>query len=148
MHKTKKTILIALAVILLLGATPAFAQLAGTWVGKGAGSCCPYPGTTIYPWQEWKGEIPDSQDAFKGKWCDEQGNKGIFKGEIDWISITEAVCKGSWYWYDPAGISAKPVYGGDFKMTFYVFGGDCKGKWTSIWPSPSAVGTMKGYKVE
>jgi len=31
MHNSKKLILAVLAVILLLGATPAFTQLAGTW---------------------------------------------------------------------------------------------------------------------
>ncbi|MBN2379653.1 hypothetical protein JXM67_07625 [candidate division WOR-3 bacterium] len=143
----RKTILAVVALLLLIAATPVSAQIAGTWEGKGLGSCYPHPGTIIYPWQKWTGEIPNSQDVFKGDWWDQLGNKGIFKGEIDWVSITVAICKGSWYWYDPAGVSAKPVYGGDFKMTFYVFAGDCNGEWYTDWPSPGVVGTMKGYKV-
>jgi hypothetical protein len=150
MRNSKKLIITALAVILLLGATPLAAQLAGTWAGTGRGSCCPHPGVTIYPWQEWKGEIPNSEDVFTGEWWDSNGNQGIFKGEIDWPSITVAVAKGSWYWYDPTG-PAKPVYGGDFEMKFYPMASIppyCNGTWTSIWPSPGLPGTMRGRKVD
>jgi hypothetical protein len=146
--KGSKALLITLVLVLALGATPAFAQIAGTWEGTGRGSCSPHPGVLIYPWQTWKGEIPSTEDVFSGEWWDSDGNHGIFKGEIDWVSITVAICKGRWYWYDPTGPSAEPIYGGDFEMKFYVFEEYCEGIWTSIWPSPSEQGTMRGRKVE
>jgi len=145
MHKTKKTILTALAVILLLAATPAFAQLAGTWAGVGAGSAHP-PGTVIYPWQEWKGFIPDSEDAFYGEWCDADGNHGKFKGKLVPSPIPEERhFKGYWTWDDPSSVSKKA---GDFHMVFYFLEDYCKGTWTSIWPSPGFPGIMKGEKVD
>ena len=147
MLNSKKIILAALAVILLLGATPAFAQLAGTWAGTGTGAAYPPCHPPIYPWQNWKGEIPLTQDIFTGDWYDADGNNGIFKGEIEWVSITVALCKGRWYWFDPTGPSHEPIYGGDFEMKFYVLEEYCEGKWTSIWPSPSDHGTMRGRKV-
>jgi hypothetical protein len=141
-----KKLIIALAVILALGATPLAAQIAGTWEGTGRGSCYPHPGTVIYPWQNWTGEIPLTQDVFSGEWWDANDNHGIFKGEIEWTSVIVAICNGSWYWFDPTG-TAEPVYGGDFEMKFYVCERTCTGTWTSIWPSPEP-GTMKGWKVE
>ncbi len=149
MHNSKKLILAVLAVILLLGATPAFAQLAGTWEGTGTGCCSPHPGTVIYPWQTWKGEIPNSQDVFIGEWWDADDNHGTFKGEVEFSVIPElAYAEGEWTWYDPTGPSNEPVYGGDFEMTFYILEKRCEGIWTSIWPSPSEQGTMRGRKVE
>lgn len=145
----RKVLPIVLAVVLLLAATPAFAQLAGTWAGEGTGSCCPRPGTVIYPWQTWKGFIPDEENVFTGEWYDADGNRGIFKGEIEFSPIPEiAYARGAWYWYDPLGPANRPIYGGDFKMTFYFLEDECKGEWTTIWPSPSARGTMKGKKVD
>jgi len=147
MHNSKKLILAVLAVILLLGATPAFAQLAGTWEGIGRGEAYPPCHLPIYPWQKWIGEIPLTQDVFTGEWWDADCNHGIFKGEIEWTSITVAISKGKWYWYDPTGTDPQPVYGGDFEMKFYVYEEECAGIWTSIWPSPSDPGTMRGWKV-
>ncbi len=147
MHKTKKIIVAILAVVILLAATPAFGQIAGTWAGVGKGSCCPYPGTVIYPWQEWKGFIPDSEDVFYGKWCDVDGNHGEFKGKLVPSPIPEERrFQGEWTWYDPASIV--PVVGGKFEMTFYIYSKECKGVWKTHWPSTSAVGTMKGKKVD
>jgi hypothetical protein len=147
MSNSKKLLLTALAVVLLLGAAPLAAQIAGTWEGTGRGSCYPYPSTVIYPWQEWKGEIPNSEDAFSGEWWDANDNHGTFEGEILWISTDVAICNGEWTWYDPTG-SDDPVYGGDFEMKFYVYERECTGTWTTIWPSPSEQGTMRGWKVE
>ena len=147
MRNHKKLFVVAAALLLFCVVTPAFAQLAGTWAGEGKGNCYPYNNTVIYPWQNWKGEIPNSEDVFTGEWYDSNGEHGTFKSEITWISLTTAVAKGAWYWYDPLGPSAKPVYGGDFTMTFYVYAKDCEGVWTTHWPSSSVVGSMKGYKV-
>jgi hypothetical protein len=147
----RKILLIALAATLILGATPALAGLYGVWEGKGAGNCCPQPGITIYPWQQWKGSVYDSPDEdvilFTGNWNDGAGNTGIFKGKVQYSPIPElATAKGSWYWYDPSG-SADPLYGGDFKMNFWYLDARCDGNWTTIWPSTGVVGTMKGYWV-
>jgi hypothetical protein len=148
MSNSKKLILAVLAVILLLGATPAFAQLAGTWEGIGRGEAYPPCHPPIHPWQEWKGEIPNSQDVFTGEWCDSDCNHGTFKGEIAPLSTPEKVyCEGEWTWYDPTGSSHQPIVGGKFKMTFYILEGRCEGTWTSIWPSPGEQGTMRGWKV-
>jgi hypothetical protein len=146
MSTPKKLLLTGLAVILLLGATPLAAQLAGTWAGTGEGCCCPRPGVVIYPWQEWKGEIPNSQDVFYGEWCDADGNHGRFEGKPI-PSIPEiAVFRGFWTWETPQGI----FRGGEFKMIFYFMSSEpyCEGTWTSIWPSPCPPGTMKGEKVD
>ena len=140
-----KKLLITLAVILLIGATPLAAQIAGTWEGTGKGAAYPPCHLPIYPWQKWVGEIPNSQDVFTGEWWDSDGNNGIFKGEIEWTSITVALCKGKWYWFDPTGPDLQPIYGGDFEMKFYVYEKECAGTWTSIWPSEH--GTMRGRKV-
>jgi hypothetical protein len=149
MNNTKKLLIAALAVIFLAGATPTAAQIAGTWEGTGRGSCYPHPGTVIYPWQKWGGEIPNSQDVFFGEWKDTLDNRGIFKGEVEFSPIPEvAYARGAWYWYDPTSPSAQPVYGGDFEMTFHILEERCEGIWTSIWPSPSEHGTMRGRKVE
>jgi len=148
MSNFKKLLLTALAVTLLLGATPLAAQIAGTWEGTGRGCCYPRLSTVIYPWQEWKGEIPNSEDAFSGEWWDADDNHGTFESEIVWVSVTLAIARGSWYWFDPTGPSHEPVYGGDFEMKFYVYERECTGTWTTIWPSPSELGTMRGWKVE
>lgn len=146
--KKTKTLIIMLVLLLAVAATPAFAQLSGTWKGTGRGNAYPRNSTVIYPWQNWKGEIPNSQDAFTGEWYDELGNTGTFKGEVELSAIPElARAKGSWYWYDPLGASNVPVYGGDFEMDFWFTMGTCEGTWTTIWPSTSAQGTMTGERV-
>lgn len=143
MRNASKLVLLFMAVALVVGASP-IPQLSGTWAGKGKGNCHP-PGTTIYPWQHWKGIVTDDGQTFYGEWYDEKGNHGEFKGKIDYIGIMTAVCKGKWTWDDPSAVS---IVAGEFKMTFYVFTGKCKGTWNSIYPSTSAYGTMEGEKVD
>jgi hypothetical protein len=154
MSKAKKLILGVFALGLLLAATPVSAQLIGAWEGEGSGFCYPHPGTVIYPWNEWEGEVyisPD-QDApiFEGEWWDAMDNWGTFKGNVLSISPTEnqRICIGEWTWYDPNGTSAEPVYGGTFRMVFYLKEGVCQGTWKTIWPTPYKVGTMKGEKID
>lgn len=146
MHHSKKPMIIILAAALLIAAAPMAAQIAGNWEGTGTGSCYPANGIIIYPWQTWQGEIPNAQNVFKGEWQGSDGNHGIFKSKILWISVTTAIATGSWYWYDPTG-AAEPVYGGDFKMKFEYASDACTGTWTTIWPSSSNVGTMTAWKV-
>jgi hypothetical protein len=146
-----KKILAITALALLLVSTSLSAGLYGVWEGKGSGNCYPHPGVVIYPWQQWKGSVYDSPDGdailFTGEWYDANGNTGIFKGKVEYSPIPElAIANGAWYWYDPTGIS-DPVYGGDFKMNFRYLDGKCEGNWKTIWPSTSAVGSMKGYWV-
>ncbi|NLI98699.1 hypothetical protein GX441_08595 [bacterium] len=144
----RKILIAAIAVALILAASPAMAQLAGVWEGTGKGNCYPRNSTVIYPWQQWKGEIPATQTTFSGTWNDSLGNHGTFKGKIEFSPIPElAKAKGSWYWFDPLGPSTQPVYGGDFVMDFWFTMNRCNGNWTTIWPSTSAEGTMKGWKV-
>jgi hypothetical protein len=146
--KTLKTITIALVLLMAVAATPAFGQLAGVWQGTGQGNAYPRNSTVIYPWQNWKGEIPNSQDVFSGTWYDALGNHGTFKGKIKFSPIPElAVAKGSWYWFDPLGPANVPVYGGDFNMDFWFTMGTCNGTWTTIWPSTGPVGSMTGEYV-
>ena len=149
----RKSLFAAITVILLVGAVPAFAQLYGTWAGNGKGCCCPHPGVVIYPWQNWEGEvyISSDQDApiFEGKWWDEDGSYGYFKGNIYFPPIEEqAIAEGEWTWYDPDGTSAEPVIGGKFKMTFAFLEGYCKGTWDTKWISFCQRGTMEGKKIE
>jgi hypothetical protein len=146
----RKIIHVAFVALFLLSATPAFAQLYGTWAGSGDGYCFPPDTKIIYPWQNWKGTIPDPSSGakfkFTGEWYDELGNSGRFVGSPV-PSIPEVTAfRGTWYWYDPSGAS-DPVYGGDFEMIFYFMKGYCKGTWTTIWPTPYKVGTMKGERV-
>ncbi|MBN2379645.1 hypothetical protein JXM67_07585 [candidate division WOR-3 bacterium] len=141
----RKSLLIALTVILLAGALPATAQVAGTWAGEGSGSCYPPSGIVIHPWQTWKGEIPNTEQTFTGRWRDEDGNHGSFFGRLAPFSTPETVIyQGYWTLETPAGISK----GGEFTMTFYFLEGECKGAWTSIWPSPGLPGKMWGKKVD
>ena len=143
MRSVRILLLVLIPVLVCLAAAP-ISPLTGTWAGEGKGNAHP-PGTTIYPWQHWKGEIPNSGDVISGVWKDEKGNGGKFKGEIDWISFTCAVAKGIWTWDDPSAISVKA---GDFKMYLYPYQKECKGEWTCIYPSTSAQGVMWGKKVD
>ncbi|NLI98709.1 hypothetical protein GX441_08645 [bacterium] len=144
-----RRIAIALSVFFALGAASLNAQLSGTWKGSGTGSCIPHPGIVIYPWQEWKGEIPDAEDVFSGEWRDSGGNHGTFKGTPLPSPIPEERrFSGEWTWLDPTVPSTQPVVGGKFSMTFYFLEGYCKGTWSSVWPSASARGTMKGERVD
>jgi len=147
MHKTKKTILIALAVILLLGATPAFAQWwVGDWKGEGTGRC--YDGIVkMYPWQSWKGEILlATYGEFKGKWEDNiTSTDGIFYLEYINHSSTLVNFKGYWKWYDSLG---NLIYGGPAKMTLYNSVVDYGyGAWDATYFPPDPIPReMKGEK--
>lgn len=143
MRCLKVLLLIAIPVAFCIAASP-ICPLVGTWAGEGKG-CVHPPGTTICPWQYWKGEVTNDGKTFYGKWKDKKGNGGEFKGKIDWISFTVAVAKGEWTWDNPIGI---PHVAGKFKMTFYAYEKKCEGKWDSIYPSTSVVGTMWGKKVD
>ncbi len=140
----RKLLVAALAAAVLLAASPAFAHLSGAWEGTGTGYCYPRSSIIIYPWQDWQGQIPNAANSFTGTWNDALGNHGTFKGSPA-PSIPEiAVFKGTWTWFDPDGSSTIPVYGGDFTMTFYILDDTCAGTWTTIWPTPYKVGTMRG----
>jgi hypothetical protein len=150
MKLTTKLLFVLCGVALICGAIPLFSDadvipvISGTWAGEGKGNCHP-PGTTLYPWQYWKGEVTNDMKTFYGKWKDEKGHYGKFKGEIKWISITTAVATGIWTWdNNPGGITK---YDGKFKMEFQVYGKECKGTWDSIYPSTSAQGVMWGKKI-
>jgi len=141
----RKLLWVAIAATLIIGATPALAQLAGTWAGVGKGEAYPPSGEILYPWQHWKGFIPDDEGSFSGKWYDGNGNHGRFEGKPAPSSTPEIKSfKGYWTWETEAGI----IKAGEFVMDFYYLEGYCKGKWTSIWPSPGLPGVMKGEKVE
>lgn len=145
MPNFKKITLTALAVIFVAGAAPAFAQVAGTWAGEGEGSCSPPSGIVIYPWQNWKGEIPDSEKKFTGEWWDEDGNQGSFFGELAPYATPETVIfQGIWTLDDPSGFSC---IGGKFTMNFYFNEDECEGTWNSGWPSGLPC-TMWGEKVD
>jgi hypothetical protein len=143
----RRIILATTALVLLVAATPIAAQLAGTWVGTGTGNAYPSSGVVIYPWQEWKGEIPDAEDVFVGEWQDSLGNHGTFKGAPVPSPIPEERCfDGEWTWYSPE--SDIPIVGGKFKITFWFLEGYCNGNWTTIWLSTSDRTTMIGWKVD
>ncbi len=148
MSNIKKIVLSLVAIVLLLGASSVSASLAGTWRGEGTGSCFPHPGMEIYPWQDWKGEISEKEDIFKGEWRDKAGNHGTFEGKLVPSPIPEERrFEGEWTWDDPLSMSILPVVGGKFKMIFCIYSKECKGTWMTHWISISAVGSMQGKKV-
>lgn len=142
MRTFRNLLLIMIPVLLCLAASP-ISPLTGVWAGEGKGNAHP-PGTTIYPWQYWQGEIPNSGDVFKGEWKDEKGNHGSFKGEVAWISFTTAIAKGYWTWEKPSSITKA----GKFVMYFSPYSKECKGTWTCIYPSSSVQGHMWGKKIK
>ena len=154
MRNLQKTILGAVALVLLLSAVPVSADLIGTWAGTGTGNCHPRNSVVIYPWSVWEGQVfvSEEEDAtiFVGEWEDELGNHGTFRGRVLPISTApdERICRGRWTWYDPDGVSVEPVVGGQFRMVFHPEEAVCEGIWTSIWPSSSAQGTMEGEQIE
>ncbi|TKJ43644.1 hypothetical protein CEE36_02880 [candidate division TA06 bacterium B3_TA06] len=145
-----KKLLIALAVILAVGATPLLAQLEGPWAGNGEGSCKTPTGITIYPWQEWDGFVENG--AFDGSWWDGD-NGGNFHGDI--ISISTPVppaephdvayCEGTWTWVNDEG---EEISMGQFWMNFDLLYGTCEGEW---WPcnrpEPWGPGIMWGWRI-
>ena len=137
------TLLLVAVPLICLAAGP-LCPIVGTWAGEGSGSAYP-PGTIIYPWQYWNGEVTDDGKTFHGEWNDETGNFGKFKGKIFWISLDTAVATGAWTWIHPSSVSKKA---GDFKMTFKAYEKVCKGEWTTIYLSTSPKGYMWGEKVD
>ncbi len=132
MHKVKKLLLAMLAVVMLLGATPLFAELEGTWAGEGRGFFiypAGIPSDTVYVFQRWEGVVRNGE--FRGEWSDADGHSGKFRGRIILMSLTEAYCEGEWLWIDtsvdPPVIRAR----GPFNMTFYYRDEDetCSGNW-------------------
>jgi hypothetical protein len=153
MRNLKKTILGAAVLVLFTAAVPVSADLVGVWAGTGTGNCHP-PGTVIYPWSVWEGKVYVSEvqniTIFEGSWEDELGNHGTFRGRVLPLSPApdEKICIGRWTWYDPEGVSAEPVVGGQFRMVFHPEEAVCEGTWKSKWPSSSEVGTMEGQQIE
>jgi hypothetical protein len=146
----RKSLTIALAVILLAGAVPAVAQINGNWAGTGKGACSPPPvgpnDFAIYAWQSWKGVIEGG--AFYGKWEDKSGNYGNFKGEIIWVSQTEAYAEGRWTWIYATPDQIKEYDMGEFSMKFVHFPVEtpyCWGKWHSKYSNEG--GSMKGRMI-
>lgn len=146
----RKSLLIALTAILLVGAIPAFAQLDGNWIGQGKGVCSPPIGSTdfpIYAWQTWKGQIKG--DDFWGTWSDENGRFGNFKGKIIVISPEEAYCEGEWTWvYGPDTDPPQEYLMGSFQMKFVYFPVEtpyCNGKWQTYYSNEA--GSMKGRMI-
>lgn len=152
----RKVIIAALAAMLVIGVTPAFAQPEGTWDGTGNG-WCPYPiftspGDTMFPWQEWKGRFePDPNGTgyiFYGNWHDQKHNQGTFSGSAILGTPTEIGCNGDWYWLDERVDPAVSRYMGTFTMTLRRDGSYCHGTWiTTVLPAVYR-GTMEGAWVE
>ncbi len=152
----KKIILVAIAVLMLAGVTPALAQPVGTWSGEGDGWCpfpVPYPSEYMKPWQTWKGRFePNPEEIgyiFYGEWHDGDGNYGTFKGEAILGTPTEISCTGTWTWWDERLDPPRVYEMGNFTMLFRRDGSSCEGDWyDTIDPSGIYHGTMKGYWVE
>jgi len=147
----RKGILAALAVVLVLGAVvPVFAELNGTWAGEGEGVCYPpFPTPYVYPiyaWQNWKGEVEDNE-VFYGKWEDDAGNYGRFKGEIILWSLTTAYCKGEWTWINPFVDPPQEITMGKFEMSFNYIEEICKGEWYCAHSPSVRPGRMKGERI-
>jgi hypothetical protein len=86
MNRPQKILITALAVVILLGAAPAFADLDGVWAGEGEGSCCAPDNTIIYPWQIWEGEV--AEGVFEGEWYNDDGSHGGFSGGIIYFYVS------------------------------------------------------------
>jgi hypothetical protein len=155
MRSFTKLVLITLAVVLLLGASPVFAQPVGTWDGTGEGWCpfpVPYPSEYMKPWQIWKGRLePDPNQVgyvFFGDWYDASGERGSFKGRAILETPTEIYVEGDWYWIDDRFDPPQYHLMGPFSMKFRRDGRSCKGKWQAHLPFGIYSGTMEGSWVE
>ncbi len=158
MRVSKKIILSVLAIAILLVASPALAAVDSRWEGEGKGVCYPpFPTPDIHPiyaWQDWNGEIKESLDQanlkiFSGDWRDKKGNHGTFKGKVEYISITEAYCKGTWTWVYETPAAIRVYKMGNFIMKFHMSTGKCSGEWyieDEISAEPR--GVMKGYLIK
>lgn len=149
--KRSKALMVFLVAVVAIAATPLMAQsLPGVWKGTGDGVCPPPFPTPLpvmmNPWENWKGEIPNTGTAFKGTWYDSPGYYGNFHGDILLSTPTYAVCNGEWSVTNPYTIPPTEVVMGNFTMRFYYATLTCKGEWYSS--SNVYHGTMKGEKVE
>ncbi len=147
----RKILLTAFAAILVLAAVPLTAQVAGSWQGEGEGVCSPPPfwptDIPIYAWQKWSGDIPDSEDSFKGEWHDETGKFGYFSGQLIASSITEVYCEGTWTWvYNPDVDPPQEYVMGPFSMWFHKTKLTCHGKWSTNYSNEG--GKMWGAMVD
>jgi hypothetical protein len=133
---TRKIILIALVSIMLAGATPALAQLAGTWTGSGTGTCTPpsppFPAAVLQPWFNWIGTIPATLTSFTGTWTDGPHNGTFYSTSITIISSDIAIVNGRWTWYITP---TTKVDIGNFQITFYCSNRVCNGSWASPYPT-------------
>lgn len=146
--RNSKKLIIALAVILAIGATPIAADLDGIWEGYGEGSCETPTGIIIYPWETWNGTVENG--TFEGVWEDSDDNYGDFLGSITHFytpeppTYTFAHCEGTWTWVDPEG--AAPTEMGDFSMEFNLGLDTCWGEWLPY--TNAQGGTMWGWRIE
>jgi hypothetical protein len=142
MHKTIKRIGIAVVAILMLAATPIFAELDGQWKGEGEGTWSPPSGIILNPWQSWEGRVKEG--VFWGTWSDADGHTGGFHGSIIALSPTTASAQGTWTWYDITGITVV----GPFEMSLNYVNETCKGWWSSFDAvSAKPLGKMWGVRV-
>ncbi|MBN2379649.1 hypothetical protein JXM67_07605 [candidate division WOR-3 bacterium] len=150
MRNIKKLILGFLTLLILLGASPALAQLAGTWEGAGTGNCpnpFPTPPESMCPWHRWTGEISDEENAFKGEWRDYIGFRGTFRGRLILSTPEYAVCRGEWTAIDDSVDPPIVLVMGVFQMNFYYESETCRGKWW-LYDSDQFHGTMEGRKID
>jgi hypothetical protein len=142
----RKILLAVLAAVLVIGAVPLTAQIAGPWEGTGTGICqppFPSPSKAMGPWREWSGEIPDDEATLSGQWHDAWGFQGSFYAESTIGTPTEAVFTGTWNVFAPDGT----VYEmGTFYMHFPYAGRACHGEWW-IYAEDNPKGTMTGWRV-
>ncbi len=147
----RKSLMAIIAVMLLVAAAPALAQLDGDWKGQGKGVCSPPPfwpnDIPIYAWQTWTGTTKG--DDFFGSWKDETGKYGNFSGKILWISESQAYAEGTWTWvYNPDVDPPQEYEMGPFQMTFDYFPVEtpyCNGKWQTDYSNEG--GSMKGRMI-
>ena len=130
----RKILTVAIALTLLAGVTPLGASLAGSWLGEGSGSVCtgpitPPPDFPIYGWQNWKGQIPNSENEFCGEWYDKIGNYGNFKSRMTFSTPDEVACVGTWTWFDTSANPPHEYVMGDFWMKFHKVNLTCYGEW-------------------
>ncbi len=147
--KSSKALMVLLVVVVAIAATPLGAQfLAGTWKGTGDGACIPPFPTPVpdsmFPWQNWVGEIPDSETVMTGTWHDVSGYTGNFSGDIILAGPLYAICNGMWLVLNPFVTPPSQTVGGSFTMRLYYGTQTCEGEWYSVGGTYS--GTMEGEK--
>ena len=142
MSNCKKLIIAALAVIFLVGATPA---LADPVYWSGTGERIPWeesPGHIVYPWFQWHGTLMNG--SFQGEWeeCTDKYPTYPFFGSIIYYYTpgddgpTFAHCEGDWCIDFGNGTLLEC---GWFTMEFNMTEGTCEGHWESF---DGFIGTM------